>query len=121
MQLATLLARDLAVGLVAGFDGRDARLLLVEAIGLARRQRARCDAGVDALLLVGLALVDARRDGSCGLRERADGRDGQRDAGGEGGELVHGGFLGGLSMDRDGLRVPPVYNGTPTRPPTPVP
>ncbi len=39
----------------------DARLLLVEPVGLARGQLAGSDAGVDARLLVGFALVDARR------------------------------------------------------------
>ena len=63
VQLAALLGGDLAVGLGVRFDGGDAGLLLVEAVGLARVELAGGDAGVDALLLLGLALVDARRGG----------------------------------------------------------
>src|SRR5664279_1106412 len=118
MQLAALLGRDRAVGLVLRFDGGHARLLLVEAIGLAGGELARRDAGVDALLLIGLALIDAGRHRRGGLREGAEGSDGQREAGGECRELVHGDVLWVVVESKSGLRVPPVYNEARESPPT---
>src|SRR5262252_9671047 len=88
VHLSALGLGDGAVGLVLGLDLGDVRLLLVEAVRLARREPARSDAGVDARLLVRFALVDARRRG---VARRGGGRgDRQRDADGGNRELVHG-------------------------------
>src|SRR5664279_3820002 len=118
MQMATLLHRHRAVGLVFRLGGGNAALLLVEPVRLAGRELAGGDAGIDARLLVRFALVDARR---LGLREGAHRSDGDGDAGGECRELVHGGVLRVVVESNGGLRVPPEYNGSVHAAPTPAP
>ena len=58
----------------------DARLLALEAERFAPGELAGGDAGVDARLLVRLAVVDAMRERCAALRERADrsDREGER-------------------------------------------
>ena len=54
--------RDLAVGLVLGFDRVDPGLLFLEAVGFLRRELARGCAFGDTALLARFALVDALDD-----------------------------------------------------------
>ncbi|MEO7009779.1 MAG: hypothetical protein ABI156_11585, partial [Caldimonas sp.] len=91
VQPAALLRGHLAVGLRAGFGAGDARLLFVEPVRFARRQAARRDALIDARLLIGYTLVDARRRSRGGsLGESADRRKRERDAGAESFAVEHG-------------------------------
>ncbi|MEP7299239.1 MAG: hypothetical protein ABI702_23905, partial [Burkholderiales bacterium] len=79
VQALALVLGHLAVGLGVRLGLVDVRLLLFELVGFLGRQLARGSAVGDAGLLVGFALVDARGGGRRGgLRERADGSDGQR-------------------------------------------
>jgi hypothetical protein len=72
MQAGALTARHDAVRFGAVFHVIDMLLTTVEAIGFALGQAARGDALIDTLLLVGLALIDARRVGLGKSERRQD-------------------------------------------------
>src|SRR5436190_3752227 len=75
LELVALARRDDTVGLGTPFGGANLRLLALESARLAAAQLAAGDAGVDARLLIRLALVDARRRHYAALGECADRRD----------------------------------------------
>src|SRR5574343_135639 len=77
MQAGALAAGHDTVGLGAVFHVIDMLLAAFQAIGFALGQAAGGNALVDALLLVGLALIDARRIGlGEGQRRQNDGKEG---------------------------------------------
>jgi hypothetical protein len=81
-QAGTLTAGHLAIGLGPRFHVFDMLLAALEAIGFTLGQATRGNTLIDALFLIGLALVDARRialgegQNRQGEREQNDGFDG---------------------------------------------